>query len=344
MVILAKSHSRLSLLEPYSGISDHPSNDNPTNSVSEANGMHLNAESRNTSLTVRSDLSSVAGLGIGRMPGGCFKGPSPPLLASVHNEAREDSDVASLVELNSILVLNFDRWGTSYLRNILAHGSHHITTKQGCKSLPTELWLDILDLTELYANKNTYKLVYGIDMSLKSTNGNRTKPTLICNVLEDWKECEELKSGDHVNVYEKCLKDPAYKIDPETDGVEEDLEPFFTITKTAREDAFTIPVSHLSFQRDFLFQDIEVPDIIARLERQLFLWEVLAHGNCGHDALCPLCVGEEYANEYLCVLYGKCEDRWSDDEEEEEEDTEEEKMAKKRFREWLQERYRELWY
>lgn len=51
---------------PYSAISDHTSNENPTNNVWEVNDMHLNADSRNTSLTVRSDLSGVAGLGIGR--------------------------------------------------------------------------------------------------------------------------------------------------------------------------------------------------------------------------------------------------------------------------------------
>ncbi|KAL9570337.1 hypothetical protein ACKAV7_005543 [Fusarium commune] len=276
-------------------------------------------------------------------------------------------DVESLVELNSILILNVDRWGASYLRNILAHGSPHITTEQGNKTLPTELWLDILDLAELYVDKNTYKLIYGIEISLKSTNGNRTEPTLICNVLEEWKECGELTNGDLVNVYEKCLKDPAYEINPENDRVEENLEPFFTITKAAREDAFTIPVSHLRFQGDFLFHDIEVPDMIARLENgmcslcinscsvDIYLYDsrenasffcgaVLSHGNCCHDAICPLCLGADYAYEYLDVMYGKCEDRWSDDEEEEEEDTEEEKMAKERFRKRLRERYRELGY
>ncbi|EWY95213.1 hypothetical protein FOYG_04323 [Fusarium oxysporum NRRL 32931] len=212
---------------------------------------------------------------------------------------------------------------------------------QGNKTLPTELWIDILDLAELYVYKNTYKLVYGIEIILKSTNGNRTEPTLICNVPEEWKECEELTNGDLVNVYEKCLKDPA-------------------ITKTARGNAYSIPVSHLRFQGYFLFHNIEVPDIIARLENgncslclgdqfldiylyntrenaNFFCGAVLSQGNCGHDDICPLCLGAEYANKYLDVMNGKCEDRWSDDEEEEEEDTQEEKMAKARSRKRLRE-------
>lgn len=276
-------------------------------------------------------------------------------------------DLDSLVKLKSILVFSVDCWSASYLRNVLTHGSTHITTKQGNKTLPTELWIDILDLAELYVYKNTYKLVYGIDISLKSTNGDRTEPTLICNALEEWKECGELTNGDLVNVYEKCLTDPAYEIDPEKNRVEEDMEPFFRITETARENAYSIPVSHPCFQGYFLFHNIEVPDIIARLENgncslclgdqsldiylyntrenaSLFCGAVLSQDNCGHDAICPLCLGAEYANEYLDVMYGKCEDRWSDDEEEEEEDTQEEKMAKARFRKRLRERYGELGY
>ncbi|KAG5750266.1 hypothetical protein H9Q70_007085 [Fusarium xylarioides] len=283
-------------------------------------------------------------------------------------KAVESNDLESLVKLNSILISNIDCWGASYLRNILSHGPTHITTKQGNKTLPTELWLEILDLTEIRINKNTYKLVYGIEITQKSTNGSTIEPTLICNVLEEWKECGELGGGDHVEVYEKCLKDPSYEIDPEKDRVEEDMEPFFRITKIALENAYWIPVSHLRFQGDFLFHNIEVPDIIARLENgycnlcmdsrsldiymydtrenaSFFCGAVLSHENCGHDAICPLCLGREYAYEYLNVMYGKCEDRYSDEEvEEEEEDTEEEKMAKERFRKRLQKRYQELGY
>ena len=72
-------------------------------------------------------------------------------------------------------------------------------------------------------------------------------------------------------------------IDPEKDRVEEDMEPFFRITKTARENAYSIPVSHLRFQGYFLFHNIEVPDIIARLE----------NGNCS------LCLGDQSLDIYL---------------------------------------------
>jgi len=280
----------------------------------------------------------------------------------------EAKNLDILVKLISILMFNIDCWGASYLRSILSHGSTHITTKQGNRTLPAELWHEILDLTELRIDENTYKLVYGIEIKDKSTSGSRIEPTLICNVLGEWKECGELGGGDHVEVYEKCLKDPSYEINPEKDRVEKDMEPFFRITKTVQENAYWIPVSHLRFQGDFLFQNIEVPDIIARLEdgycrlcmggrsldiymsdtrteASFFCGAVLSHKDCGHDAICPLCLGEQYAYEYLHVMYSKCEERYSDEEvEEEEEDTEEEKMAKERFGKRLHKRYQELGY
>ncbi|RKK79770.1 hypothetical protein BFJ71_g16116 [Fusarium oxysporum] len=65
-------------------------------------------------------------------------------------KSMKTQDLDSLVKLKSILVFSVDCWGASYLRNILTHGSTHITTKQGNKTLPTELWIDILDLVELH--------------------------------------------------------------------------------------------------------------------------------------------------------------------------------------------------
>jgi hypothetical protein len=127
-------------------------------------------------------------------------------------KAAECNALESLVRLNSILIFNIDCWGASYLRNILSHGPEYITAKQSNKTLPTELWLEILNLAEIRINKDTYKLVYGIEITEKSTNGSTIQPTLICNVLEEWKECGELEGGDHVEVYEKCLKDPSYEL------------------------------------------------------------------------------------------------------------------------------------
>ncbi|KAF4437249.1 Cuticle-degrading protease [Fusarium acutatum] len=279
----------------------------------------------------------------------------------------ESKDLESLVKLNSILIFNIDCWAQATFATSFPTGLQTLQLSKAKKTLPTELWLKILDLTEIRVDENTYKLVYGVEITHKSTNGSRIETTLICNVLEERKECGELRGGDHVGVYEKCLKDPSYEIDPENDRVEEDMEPFFRITKTALENAYWIPVSHLRFQGDFLFHNIEVPDIIARLENgychlcmgdrsldiymrdtqteaNFFCGGVVSHENCGHDAICPLCLGEEYAYEYLHVMYRKCEDRYSDDEEEEEGDTEEEKIAKEKFRKRLEKRYQELGY
>jgi hypothetical protein len=171
------------------------------------------------------------------------------------------------VKLNSILILDVDCWVVTYLRNILAHGSTHITTKQGNKTLPTEIWLDILDLAELYVDENTYKPVYGIEMNPRSTNNSGTGSALVCNVLEERKKCGELEGGNRVNAYDKCLQDPSYKLDPENDDIDEDEEYYFRVSKLANNNAISIPISHLAFETKFLFCKVTVQDMISRLER-----------------------------------------------------------------------------
>ncbi|KAF5675149.1 cuticle-degrading protease [Fusarium denticulatum] len=276
----------------------------------------------------------------------------------------ESKDLEKLVKLNSILIFDIDCWGASYLRNILSHGPSHITTKQGNKTLPTELWLGILDLTKLHVDENTYKLVYGIEITHKSANGDMIEPTLICNVLDERKGCKELRDGYGVWLFEKCLRDPSFK---DVRGRQDKKRfPFLRITKSARENTFSIPVSHLRFQEDFLFHKIEVPDIIARLEdgdchlcggdRSLdlcrsddranagFYYEgVFSHRWCYHSTICALCLGRDYARDHLNIMFGKCMGAHSDNEEEEE-DTEEEKMEKNSFRKRLNRRYQELGY
>ncbi|KAF9769891.1 hypothetical protein IL306_012617 [Fusarium sp. DS 682] len=277
----------------------------------------------------------------------------------------ESKDVEDLVNLNSILILDVDCWVASYLRNVVARSPTHITTKQGNKTLPAELWLDILERVEFYIDENTYKPVYPIEMTPRAANGSGTEPTMICNVLKDWKSCGKLKFGSKVVVYEKCLRDPSYKMDPEKDDVDDEVEPYFSITKTIQDDALSIPMSHLSFDAGFLFRKIEISDMIAQFEdgdcwlcrgdrdcdivldwiredTSFFCVSVLGHRECNHGVVCPLCIGEEYADEDLEVNCKSGGYYWDNDEEEE--DTEEEKMAKKEFQKRLRQRYRELGY
>ncbi|KAF4494032.1 hypothetical protein FAGAP_9837 [Fusarium agapanthi] len=281
----------------------------------------------------------------------------------------EAKDLESLGKLNSILILDVDCWGASYLRNILAHGSAHITTKKGNKTLPPELWLDIIDRVEYYIDKNTYKPVYGVAITPGSTNGSGAESALVCNVLEQWKKGGNLTGGNRINGYNRLLHDPSYKLDPENDDIGENEEYYFTITKTVQENSYSIPVSHLRHKGDFLFRSIEVPDMIARFEDGkcslcggdryiysgrpsryeeilMFCNEVEFHRRCyWHGVVCPLCIGDEYADTYLETLNSSCRNYDYDaDEEEEEEETEQEKLKKESTREWLRERYRELGY
>ncbi|KAF5599298.1 hypothetical protein FPANT_3581 [Fusarium pseudoanthophilum] len=279
----------------------------------------------------------------------------------------ESKDLERLVKFNSILILDVDCWGVSYLRNILAHGSAHITTKQGNKTLPPELWLDILDRVEYYIDENTYKPVYGVAITPGSTNGSGTESALVCNVLENWRKCGDITYGNMVSLYHRCIDIPSYKLDPKKHDVDQDEEPFFNITKTVQGNAYSIPVSHLRFQGDFLFDNVEVPDMIARCEdgwcslcggdrylesarpsrreeALMFCNETEFHRQCyWHGVVCPLCIGGEYADAYLEILKSSCRNCEYDDVEKEEE-TEEERLEKKRTRNWIRERYRDLGY
>ncbi|KAF5711075.1 hypothetical protein FMUND_9225 [Fusarium mundagurra] len=284
----------------------------------------------------------------------------------------ESEDLERLVKLNSILILDIDCWGASYLRNILAHGSAHITTKQGNKTLPPELWLDILDQVEYYIDEDTYKPVYGVAITSGSTNGGSgTESALVCNVLEEWKKCGDLTDGNRINAYNRCLRNPSYKLDPEKDWIAKDEKYYFTITKTVQENSYSIPVSHLRFKGDFLFRKIRVPDLIARFEdgecslcggdryldsarptrreeALMFCNETEFHRQCyWHGVVCPLCIGGEYADAYLEILKSSCRNYGyddDDDDDEEEEETEEERIEKDTTRNWIRERYRELGY
>lgn len=284
----------------------------------------------------------------------------------------ESKDLERLVKLNSILILDVDCWGASYLRNMLAHGSANITTKQGNKTLPPELWLDIIELVEYYIDENTYKPVYGVAITPGSPNGspngNGTESSLVCNVLEEWTKCGDLTDGNMINAYDRCLHKPYYKLDPEKDWIDKGEKYYFVITETVQEDSYSIPVSHLRFKGDFLFRKIGVPDMIARCEdgecslcggdryldsarptnreeALMFCNETEFHRQCyWHGVVCPLCIGGEYADAYLEILKSRCRNCDYDDDDEEEEETEEERAEKNRTRNWIRERYQELGY
>ena len=87
--------------------------------------------------------------------------------------------------------------------------------------------------------------------------------------------------------------------------------------------------------------DLRRPD--ACEDASFFCGGASSHRWCYHDVLCGLCLGRDYAGDYLDVMFAKCEGAHSDDEEEEE-DMEEEKMEKQRVRKRLDKRFQELGY
>ncbi|KAH7260967.1 uncharacterized protein BKA55DRAFT_686545 [Fusarium redolens] len=249
----------------------------------------------------------------------------------------ESQYLEGLVKFNSILILDVDCW------------------VQCNKTLPTEIWLDILDLAELYVDENTYKPVYGIEMNPRSTNNGGTGSALVCNILEERKKCGELEGGNRVNAYDKCLQDPSYKLDPENDDIDEDEEYYFRVSKLANNNAISIPISHLAFETKFLFCKVTVQNMISRLERgncnlcggyrtcnvgvSWKFQEVIMFSNslddhkrheCLSSVECPLCIGDEFTELDL--------NQYCDDVEDED------KMPVDEFHKVLRKRYKELGY
>ncbi|CZS86147.1 unnamed protein product [Fusarium graminearum] len=102
--------------------------------------------------------------------------------------------------------------------------------------------------------------------------------------------------------------------------------PPFKILDATKDPIYSIPLHHLETDIEFLFHEIQVPDIISRLETGecrfcnskgvyqqyeasfvvsflFFTFLPIRHSDCYFDVLCPLCIGLDYAE--MC-FYERC--------------------------------------
>ncbi|KAF4344073.1 cuticle-degrading protease [Fusarium beomiforme] len=136
-------------------------------------------------------------------------------------------DVEGLMDLNSILILDIDRW-------------------------------------VYYIDENTYKPIYAVEKTTRPA-GSGTESVLVCNVLEEWRSCKYMACGNSASVFRKRLKSPSYKMNVrEKQSIVDTTVPFITITKTVQDNALSIPIALFRFDEDFLFRKVEVADTIAR--------------------------------------------------------------------------------
>ncbi|KAH8685140.1 hypothetical protein BGZ61DRAFT_454981 [Ilyonectria robusta] len=218
------------------------------------------------------------------------------------------SSLDSRVEKKSILMLDATLLYLNYIEGVVPAS---ISSKQGNKQLPLEIWRNILDLAARDNNSHQYFLVQ--PQSLEQSKAEFT--TLICAAIPKWKRCGSLTEVNLVYEYEYYLARPHGCLQ---DGGE---RPFILPGDEATPTVFRIPT--VALDKKILFEKLTVPDVIAWPERgQCYLcdggrifcagcrdgievaeeWTSASRlGDCSIRMLCPLCMGPEFAGDSISM-------------------------------------------
>ncbi|RSL62811.1 hypothetical protein CEP53_004612 [Fusarium sp. AF-6] len=216
----------------------------------------------------------------------------------------DSSELDELIQRKPILMLDLDRLTINFIDNIVRQSPGHITTKQGNKRLPLEIWLEILEWAKLWY-RHALMQPQGLDDG--STN------TLICFEIPEWEACGQLEDDSAVRNYQ-------YYLDRPGDGPDDD-RPFLLPQTLDNILTYKVPITALNKDDRMLYGDLTVPDVIAWAEdgecglcgqgryicagcgggRQItenffFDW---ASGDCSYRLLCPLCIGLKNARKGL---------------------------------------------
>ncbi|KAH6975225.1 hypothetical protein BKA56DRAFT_733534 [Ilyonectria sp. MPI-CAGE-AT-0026] len=162
------------------------------------------------------------------------------------------SSLDSRVEEKSILILDATLLYLNYIEGIVPAG---VSSKQGNKRLPLEIWRNILDFAVGDNNSHTYFLVQ--PQSLEQSKAGST--TLICAAIPKWNRCGSLTEANLVYEYEYYLARPH---DCLQDG---GARPFSLPSDEATPLMFRVPTAALD--KEILFEELTVPDVIAWPER-----------------------------------------------------------------------------
>ncbi|RGP69247.1 cuticle-degrading protease [Fusarium longipes] len=238
----------------------------------------------------------------------------------------EQSDLKDLLNKGSFLILDVTLWGTSYLYDTICRGPSHITTKTGNKTLPTELWLEIISYTNEHVDKHVYELVYPTGIRSVQMNGGDAEPALICNSLQfwGWTTSGKLEPGSHVVLYEDNLHSPWHVITEadwsDFEYIEQDI---FQVFRSAEDPVFSIPLSSITTKIQFLFHDIKIEHVIQwfGLGFHFFCHNLRdldddsvysdsfdeAYADEYHHllAVCPLCLSFDYTDESINMCDSK---------------------------------------
>lgn len=232
-----------------------------------------------------------------------------------------------------MLLLNKTRLGLSLIDRIVHSHPSFVTTRKNNTALPLELWDMIIKFALEKPHRDEYALVRPRASSPEEDRQRRnvSAQTLVCDEYEFEVACGEI-SEDWLTSYCILLYDP----ESDHDNVTYDEVPLPEPTGNV----FTVDLGTLNMQGRFsvevLFLQVEVPDVIARLEkgRCSFCWKnrtlcpSYREGSwaselfgvtigCGFTVPCPFCIGMEYTSDGLdlCREERRLEDRGEDGEE-----------------------------
>lgn len=220
--------------------------------------------------------------------------------------------IDQLIERPPVLMLDRNSIGVAYVDFLVRLSPRHITSKDGHKYLPLELWLMILEFAQAAPQsrfrgldrKGTCDLVIPLALGV-NTNGI---PTVSCQLLSR-PQFGLLKHWDLARLYRHYLKRPHLQL-------LEAKNPFDDLS-TPRATFIQLPVSCLASRIPTLFFKVKIQDVIWCVEagecglcnrtRKLRVrgeeWRLLCRyfeittGIWGDEisrGLCPLCVGEKY--------------------------------------------------
>ncbi|KAK7427757.1 hypothetical protein QQZ08_005695 [Neonectria magnoliae] len=218
------------------------------------------------------------------------------------------------VEKKSILMLNITRLYLNYVESVVPA---NISSKQGNKRLPLEIWHIIFEMAALNDKSHSYTLVQ--PQSLKQSKAGFT--TLLCAEIPEWNTCGNLEDPHLVWYYEHYLTNP-YSC-PEGGGD----RPFRLPDNESA--VFRIPTAALD--KKILFEKLAIPDVIAWTEQgvcdfcgggRTFCagcrdgkqiaeeWTSASHlGDCAIRMLCPLCMGADFAEDSISMQQELLKDR-----------------------------------
>ncbi|KAM0430010.1 hypothetical protein ACHAPT_006016 [Fusarium lateritium] len=153
------------------------------------------------------------------------------------------SQFDSTAEAKKILILNMTRLSIQFVSFLVNKSPGNITTKQGDKRLPLELWREILTLAETDSKCGNYWLVQA-----QSMEEHGTQRTLVCAEITEWNKCGLLQDWIAVYEYQLYLDYPGKGPEPR--------RPFVLPEAGDQDSTVKVNESLLSPENEVLFSDL----------------------------------------------------------------------------------------